>query len=958
MAGGATATSGLLERDDELEGIEAALAEARSGRGRLLFLEGEPGIGKTALLAELEKGARAGGFTVLAAGGGELERDFAYGVVRQLYEPFVRALPPARRRTLLRGAAALAGPVVGVDDAMPPSGGPQPADASFAANHGLYWLTVELSDEQPLLLLIDDAHWADSATLLFLNYLGRRLEELPVLAVLGLRPAEPGAPRELIDALRPLPGVERVEPAPLSVIGTAELIGRSLGRPPEGRFLASCHEATGGNPFLLWELLRALAAEGVEPSDGAAEHVARLGPRSISRSVLGRLATMWPEAVALARAVAVLGSEGELQHAARLAGLAPGAAEAAADALVDACVLAPARPLTFAHPIIRRAIYEDLPEGRRFNAHAQAARLLDAAGETDRAAIQLLVSDPAADEWVVERLRAASARALARGAPKEAAALLRRALEEPPEPGERVRVLHELGQAELHAGDPVAVEHLQSALGMADEPRMRAEIAATLAQAAAPGERVVEATRLLEAVLDDLPSSDAPLAHLLEGHLVALSVLHPDLIASAWARLDRFDANALGDSPGDRVLLAWLAARSMLRGDSSSEALTLARRALGGGRLLVEQLAHSQHYSIAASVPAFCDSLAESYANSMEAIEDSRRRGSQTGFVVASCFRSWHSLRLGELAAAEADARAAADLAEQSPLMAAILRYALYPLIEALVLRGQLEGAERELGRAPAELEQVELQEAGLVLHSRGLLRLAQRQPAAAVADLLTSGQRMLESGFANPSWLPWRSNAALAHHALDERDHALTLAGQELELARHFGAPRAVGVATRALGLVTGGETGLALLHEAVSVLEPTQARLEHAEALVALGSALRRANSRSEAREPLRQGMGLAHRRGAVPLAERDREELHATGARPRRLVQTGAASLTASERRVAQMAAEGSSNPQIAQALFVTRKTVETHLGHVFRKLDIRSREELSTALAEEERSATVR
>jgi DNA-binding CsgD family transcriptional regulator len=937
----------LLERDADLARLEGLIGQAAGGEGRLVLVEGEAGIGKTALLDAAADVARRAEMETLAAHGTELEREFAWGVARQLYEPALRSASTERRADLLSGAAALAAPILGLAETAP-AVAPAPA-ATVGVNHGLYWLTANLSDRCPLLVVVDDAHWADPATLLFAAYLGRRVDELPVLVALGLRSAEPGAPRPLIEALRELPTVERITPEPLSLSGTAELIGRTLGRSPEEGFLRSCREATGGNPFLLRELLRALASEGIQPADRTAEHVARLGPRSISRSVLGRLATMWPEAVSLAQALAVLGTQAELHLAARLAGLAPAVAETAADALADARVLAPGRPLRFEHPIIRQSIYEDLPAGRRSNAHARAARLLEASGEPDRAAVQLLATGAAADAWVVERLRSAAARAIAGGAPGEAVDLLRRALAEPPAPGARAEVLVELGRAELLAGEPAAAEHLQAALALSTEPRSRAQIAATLSAAVAPGGQVVEATRLLEAVLDELPASEAELAHLVEGHLIGLSVLHRSLIRKMWDRLDRFDPDTLGDSPGDRVLLGWLAARSMLRGDSASEALTLARRALGEGRLMVEQLAHSQHYTITASIAGFCDHLEEAHANFSAGIYDSRRRGSETGFAIGSCFRSWFSLRLGRLAAAEADARSAVEVAERSPFMVAILRYALYSLAEVLVLQGRLDEAERELRRAGAALEQVEFSDVGLILHSRGLLELARRRPAAAREDLLAAGRISVETEFLNPSWLPWRSNAALASHALGEREAALALATEELERARGFGAPRAVGMALRALGLITGGDDGLALLRGAASTLEATQARLEHARALISLGAALRRANRRSDAREPLRLGLDVTHRCGAVLLADEAMKELSACGARPRRLVVSGVDSLTASERRVAAMAAEGMSNTEIAQALFVTRKTVEKHLGQVYMKLKIRSRGELPAALA---------
>jgi DNA-binding CsgD family transcriptional regulator len=162
-------------------------------------------------------------------------------------------------------------------------------------------------------------------------------------------------------------------------------------------------------------------------------------------------------------------------------------------------------------------------------------------------------------------------------------------------------------------------------------------------------------------------------------------------------------------------------------------------------------------------------------------------------------------------------------------------------------------------------------------------------------------------------------------------------------------GSPRTIGVSLRALGLLAGGATGERLLREAVDVLALSPARLEHARALIDLGGALRRANSRSEARKYLREGIDLAHRCGATALIERGNEELSATGAHPRKVMLSGLESLTASERRVAQMAAEEVSNKEIAQALFVTVKTVEVHLSRVYRKLDIQSRRELAGALS---------
>jgi DNA-binding CsgD family transcriptional regulator len=197
---------------------------------------------------------------------------------------------------------------------------------------------------------------------------------------------------------------------------------------------------------------------------------------------------------------------------------------------------------------------------------------------------------------------------------------------------------------------------------------------------------------------------------------------------------------------------------------------------------------------------------------------------------------------------------------------------------------------------------------------------------------------------------VPWRSAAATAYAALGNVGEARKLASEEVELARSFGAPRAIGIALDAAGLVEGKERGIALLSEAVEVLESSGADLEHARALTDLGAALRRSNRRKDARAPLRRGLDIAHRCGGQALAERAREELLATGARPRRLVLTGVDALTASERRVAELATKGLTNREIAQSLFVTPRTVEVHLSHAYAKLEIASRAELAGALGD--------
>ena len=268
-------------------------------------------------------------------------------------------------------------------------------------------------------------------------------------------------------------------------------------------------------------------------------------------------------------------------------------------------------------------------------------------------------------------------------------------------------------------------------------------------------------------------------------------------------------------------------------------------------------------------------------------------------------------------------------------------------LTQVLLERGSIDEAEQLI--AATSLDDVVDAHRIHCVYSRGRLRLESGAAERALADFIEVGDLAESVQFRNPAFVPWRSQAAIALQRLGRQDEARALAREELELSRSWGAPRTVGISLRALGLVEGGQAGELLLREAVEVLADSPARLEYARALVDLGALVRRGNSRSEARKLLRQGVELAHRCGATALVARGNDELAATGAHPRTILLSGLDALTASERRVAQMAADDMSNKEIAQALFVTVKTVEQHLGRVYRKLDIGSRRELGAALA---------
>lgn len=792
---------------------------------------------------------------------------------------------------------------------------------------------------------MDDAHWADPPTLRFLLYLVPRLEGLPVLVQIGARPGEPGTASELLDRLVTDPAARVLRPSPLSRDGVGALAATQLGEPAAETFADACHESTAGNPFLLHELLAALMADRVRPDAAAVERIRGLGPETVSRSLLLRLARL-PEACGeLARAVAVLGARAELAVAAALAEVPLDAAGEAADALAAIEILSPDRPLAFAHPVVREAIYADLPASERSAMHAAAARVLAAAGAApETLATHLLATEPAANAAVVEALRAAAATALAKGAADLAQRYLKRALAEPPGAGERPAVLDELGTAQwLAAEEPLeAIEHLRESVRLTADPTERAGRALVLARALFSTGHVTDAFDMLEAELAALEGADAQAVMRLEAELASIGLLHPPSFRGAEARFAGV-ADLAGDTPAELLLISNASAWSWLHG-SAEEAAELAIRSLGGGRLHSSEGADSIAVLQSAWVLMFADRHDEAGAVLDATLADARSRGSVFGFTASCTMRALGAWRRGDVTAAEAEARSGLAMAEPPPFS----RPTLFTYLAlALIERGELDEAEwavTESGCGPWLPELVQMSPA---FYARGRLRLAQARPEEALADFLELGRRDETMGVRNPG-VPWRLGAAEAELLLGHDDEARRLADAHAEHAERWGTASALGVSAHGRGLAAGAG-GIDLLAHAVDVLSAAPARLDHARALVNLGSAIRRAGRRAEARDPLREGLDAARRCGATSLALRAHSELVTAGARPRRLMFSGVESLTASERRVAEMAAGGQSNREIAQALFVTVKTVENHLSNTYRKLGIGSRRELVEELA---------
>jgi DNA-binding CsgD family transcriptional regulator len=934
----------LLERDRELESIGRLLRRTAEGRGGALVMEGPAGIGKTALLRAAQEAAERQGFRVLRARGAELEREFAFGVVRQLLEPLIAQASDGERSTLLDGPAGVAARLLAIPGADRIGGTALVSpDPSFAVPHGLYWLCANLAAEDPVALVVDDAHWVDAASLRFFVFLLPRLEELRIALLLAARPAEAGQGGELLSTLTIDLATEVLTLRPLTGAGVATLIAAGLGSDPEPGFVTACEEATGGTPFLVRTLVTALAAEGIAPVDASSVRLEGMATATVGRWALLQLRRLGPDAARLAKAVAVL-ERSDLSEATALSELDPAEAARAAELLVRAGLLEE-RPLTLAHPILRAGIYGEMAAADRAEMHSRAARVLARGhASAERIAEHLLASVPDDDPWVVEQLRALASTATARGAPESAAAYLRRALAEPPPPEVGARVLLDLGLAELNAGQPGWEDRLTGALVAAGDDTTRTAAAQLLAMAFGSNNRMADAVEICDRAIARLDGSDPAAPSLLESLAVFWGMNHTATAAAMADRTRSLIALARRRSV-PRHVVAVAAYQAALANEPAAGAAELARRGLAG----VEA---GPWFPAAWVALLLTEAYAEVQATLDAALADVRATANALVLPAVLSLRAWLAIRRGDLMAAEADARALLECEGLSPPPLWCL-LAMSVLVVALVERGELGAAEVALDPVAGELETT-VHIAAQLLHARGRLRLEQRRFDEAVVDFLAAGDIATRIGAPSPTFVPWRSHASLALLSLGETERARRLSSEEVELARAFGAPRALGVALRADALVVGGLRGEPLLREAVEVLGGPDTRLEQARALADLGALLRRSNRRVEAREPLRRALDVAHRAGARPLAAQAQTELRATGAKPRRVVLTGLEALTASERRIAGLAADGLSNRQIAQTLFVTLGTVECHLTNVFSKLCVRSRVDLAQALLQADAS----
>jgi DNA-binding CsgD family transcriptional regulator len=943
---GARGTRILLEREDELALLDGAIEAATDGHGSVVLVHGPAGIGKSELLAVAGSRAHDAGAEVLTARGGEYERSFGFGVARQLLAARLADAEQAEREELLDGAASLAAPAL-LLDLMDTAARPTSVamgDPAAPVQHGLHWLVANLAERSPVVLAIDDLQWADPESARWLLYLARRVADLPLLILAAVRSGEPGMDPDLLAALEREPATTTLRPQALSAEASAELVRSELGPAAEDDFCAACHRAAAGNPFFLRELIEAARGGEIEPAAESIERIEELHPETISRSVLVRLGRLPEPAAALTRAVAILGDGVPFRRAALLAQLGPEEAGAATEALSAAAILAPGETLAFVHPLIRAAVYAEIPEAQRGVTHSEAARLLAEDGATaEEVAGQLLHAEPGGDPDAVDTLRQAAADASSRGAPEAAITYLRRAFTEPSADAARPMLLAELLRAAGLATDLSAFE------GISDDPAAELISDEEAFQAAGPdlvawlflGGRIEQMTEVIErGIADYRERGETEMGLRYEALALAVIDIQP---ADAVARLDGY-----GDrlEPHTDEQRAWYAMRGWwqhLLGGSAAESAALVRRGIDHGELLeIHDLGPA--FGQAVLVLLRADELDEAEGWIDRMVEDARKR-SPAYMASALGLRSWLSHRRGDMRSAEVDARRTVDICREHRIVLA-LAINLRWLLDVLIETGATEEAEAELNSSGLNGPLPDFWWFSPLRLARARLRMATGRSEQAVEDLRELLDHM---ELTRPASDPTASTLAIALHSTEgDPGEIQRLLDWELEVAREWGTSRGIGVALRAKGLVEGGDRGLDLLGESVETLRASPARLELARSLADLGSAQRRAGMRRDARDALREALELAHRCGATAIAERAHEELGATGAKPRRVMLTGVESLTPSELRVAKLAAAGMGNRDIAQDLYISVKTVETHLGSAYRKLDISSRRELPQAL----------
>ncbi|MFE9412739.1 AAA family ATPase [Streptomyces sp. NPDC006704] len=924
----------LAGRDGELAELLSMLEDAQAGRPGVALVEGASGMGRTALLDRLARHGQAQGMTVLRAQGSVLEREFTLGLARQLF----RTASAANR----------------VDEPLSPAG-------LFGVFDELFQQSVRIAERAPVLIAVDDFHHADPQSAQWIDFLARRLIDIPMLVLLSSdRDAASG--HQALTAELALHSVCRViEPAPLPVSAVAGLTATMLGSPADVDFVRECHALSGGNPKLLLLMLREFARSGITPTTEDLPRAADAALHTMVSTLLKWLARYPADVSRVAGMFALLGDDTDPDLLRRLTGLSIRKITSSLTVLERIGLLRDDRSRRFVHPLVRDAITADLSIAERSAIHARAAHVLFADGEPhERVAAHIMASEATGEQWQTDVLRAAARQASARGSVETAVSCLRRAVQTAGSQHERAALLIELGAIEANFGITSSVRHLTEGVELTEDLAERTRGVPLLAEGLVGCGQARRAVDLLDRLAAEIPPGDTESLHRVLGQR-AVSALAAGAASQAPSPTDPPHTNEVfgrrslpavsGATPGERMLLASSALHASMTLTGADRAAGSAEQALRTFDPDKEQIWAA---TLAISVLRHADRL-ESAHHWANAVIASRLDGHPPATRAVLHAEIAHvRYRTGDLPGAVRESgEALALLPGPHPYGPFVAAAAIVPLVES----GRLEEASRIADDNRFRYAS-EHWLRPYYLAARGQLRAAGGQNRAALHDLEECGRMLAKYGGDNPGRIPWRSQAAVLHQQHQRYDEAHRLATEELVLARKWGAPltlarslRAAATTGPAAATIGPGAGSAGLLEESVALLNGSSGRLELVRSLIAQGNALHETGRTEAARETLRRALGFAQEASARRSAEEAYQRLVATGARPRRFSQVGPRALTAGQRRVAELAAQGLSNEEIAGRLYVAQRTVEFHLTHVYRKLGISCRTDLTRTLGTE-------
>ncbi|MGI5154024.1 AAA family ATPase [Microbispora sp. CA-102843] len=914
----------VLHRDFELNTIRGALSGLSAGRPAVIVIVGSRGVGKTTLLQAALTGLPDVGAALMARGH-PAERDFPFGVVRQLFDPLMGGA--AHRPSVEPAALTLPGSGFG-----PPSAGLVAPDLL----QSLYGATRSMTRAQPLIIAVDDVHCADPQSVQWCSYIARRLDGLPILMVLTVGSDDP-AGRDIIRDIDALPYAHVLRPAPLCPTCARRLLETALGGPVDAGVADACHRLAQGNPLLLHQHADRLAAASVRPGEAELSQVLKIGAASMTETVAGWLADRDPASLNLLRSLAIVAPDDGLEVAAMLSGFGQLVAEEAGETLRRTGLLVGKPPDCFAHPHVQHTILAGMDPADRENLHRRAASLLYRLGApVNRSARHLMSAGATGDPWSVTVLREAAGEAAAGHSWERATRYLHRALAESGDADAVLKVTAELGAVEMHRDLPACLRHLRTVSG-----RVRASPGNL--PAIAPFADVVVTVNSAEAgdIFADALQIATEATPAVATSLLLILVAQI-LLSGPSATVPRA-LRKLGGSPhapvtsAAREFLSSLALVTSARGRNMSRTLTLARRCFNGKGVV----------PLGAMLPLiWSDRTDEASYWSERVVTEARAAGSGTRLVLSLLVRSEVRYQLGSLNGSLHDAkeaiRYASDAHADGFRVAAVAASA-----RAHVELGELDVAESLLASVDPYGDWHPLI-SGYAMDCLGRLHLARGRARDGLRVLLECGRRLTSSGIANPACVPWGTNAVLAYMLFGEQAAARIVAERELELAHAWGSPTTIARALSAGSVAYEGTTRLKMLHEAVDLLHNRASRLEYTRALVRLGIALLQTGDDQKARDTLAAGLRLANDCGAVRLAGLADKHLTATGARSPRVRQDGEHPLTTGERRVTDLVLQGMSNLEVAIALSISKRTVDTHLARIYRKLGIHTRAELAAIL----------